>query len=236
MTNLLAKGAIIGLTLGLMAGPVSAVQLISNGGFESGNFTANTSSTYDTISGSGPQDLTSWTVGSGTSLVWGFHTTDLIAFSGNGYIDLTGAGDTRPHGSISQTIATIIGQQYNFSIRETLYLGRGGINVFEGVAPVTLSGTPGNWNGNDQTAPWGLLTGAFTATSTSTLINIVGLQDPNTDFVNFMIGLDNVSVEGPAVAAVPEPSTWAMMILGFAGIGFIAYRRRKDSALALTAG
>ena len=27
--------------------------------------------------------------------------------------------------------------------------------------------------------------------------------------------------------AVPEPSTWAMMILGFAGVGFMAYRRRK---------
>jgi hypothetical protein len=27
-------------------------------------------------------------------------------------------------------------------------------------------------------------------------------------------------------AAVPEPSTWAMMILGFAGIGFLAYRRK----------
>lgn len=34
-----------------------------------------------------------------------------------------------------------------------------------------------------------------------------------------------------AVSAVPEPSTWAMMILGFAGVGFMAYRRRK-SALA----
>jgi hypothetical protein len=29
-----------------------------------------------------------------------------------------------------------------------------------------------------------------------------------------------------AVAPVPEPSTWAMMILGFAGVGFMAYRRR----------
>ena len=35
-------------------------------------------------------------------------------------------------------------------------------------------------------------------------------------------------------AAVPEPSTWAMMILGFAGVGFMAYRRRKPS-IALTA-
>jgi CHRD domain/PEP-CTERM motif len=34
--------------------------------------------------------------------------------------------------------------------------------------------------------------------------------------------------------AVPEPSTWAMMILGFAGIGFMGYRRRK-STVALAA-
>lgn len=30
--------------------------------------------------------------------------------------------------------------------------------------------------------------------------------------------------------AVPEPSTWAMMILGFAGIGFLAYRRKNATA------
>jgi hypothetical protein len=28
-------------------------------------------------------------------------------------------------------------------------------------------------------------------------------------------------------AAVPEPSTWAMMVLGFCGLGFMAYRRKK---------
>jgi hypothetical protein len=43
-------------------------------------------------------------------------------------------------------------------------------------------------------------------------------------------------VSDPAVAAVPEPSTWAMMLLGFAGLGFMAYRRsRKDRGLALAA-
>jgi hypothetical protein len=30
-----------------------------------------------------------------------------------------------------------------------------------------------------------------------------------------------------AVGAVPEPSTWAMMILGFAGVGFMTYRRQR---------
>lgn len=32
------------------------------------------------------------------------------------------------------------------------------------------------------------------------------------------------------VAPVPEASTWAMMLLGFAGIGFLAYRRRPKAA------
>jgi hypothetical protein len=35
--------------------------------------------------------------------------------------------------------------------------------------------------------------------------------------------------------AVPEPSTWAMMILGLAGIGFMAYRRSRKNTMALTA-
>ncbi|MBN8993326.1 MAG: PEP-CTERM sorting domain-containing protein [Rhizobiales bacterium] len=32
------------------------------------------------------------------------------------------------------------------------------------------------------------------------------------------------------VGAVPEPSTRAMMMLGFAGVGFMAYRRHKRTA------
>jgi hypothetical protein len=34
-------------------------------------------------------------------------------------------------------------------------------------------------------------------------------------------------------AAVPEPSTWAMMILGFFGVGFMAYRKKNGLALRL---
>jgi hypothetical protein len=37
------------------------------------------------------------------------------------------------------------------------------------------------------------------------------------------------------ITSVPEPQTWAMMMLGFAGIGFMTYRRSRKSALALTA-
>jgi hypothetical protein len=35
----------------------------------------------------------------------------------------------------------------------------------------------------------------------------------------------------PRVDGVPEPSTWAMMILGFFGVGFMAYRRKSPTSL-----
>ena len=33
-----------------------------------------------------------------------------------------------------------------------------------------------------------------------------------------------------AVSGVPEPATWAMMLLGFLGVGFVAYRRKDKAA------
>lgn len=41
----------------------------------------------------------------------------------------------------------------------------------------------------------------------------------------WMSNLDSITV-----SAVPEPSTWAMMMLGFAGLGFLAYRRSRVAA------
>jgi hypothetical protein len=37
------------------------------------------------------------------------------------------------------------------------------------------------------------------------------------------------ALSGETIAAVPEISTWAMMILGFGGVGFMAYRRRNTA-------
>jgi hypothetical protein len=48
----------------------------------------------------------------------------------------------------------------------------------------------------------------------------------------FQQGVDNASIN---LGAVPEPSTWAMMILGFAGIGFMVYRRSRKSTMAPSA-
>jgi hypothetical protein len=35
--------------------------------------------------------------------------------------------------------------------------------------------------------------------------------------------------------ATPEPSTWAMLLLGFAGLGFAGYRRAKTARTAFSA-
>jgi hypothetical protein len=63
------------------------------------------------------------------------------------------------------------------------------------------------------------------ATSTA----IIDYQDPYPG---------NPDWDGPAaattltVAVVPEPSTWAMMVLGFAGLGFAGYRSPRKTASA----
>jgi hypothetical protein len=35
-----------------------------------------------------------------------------------------------------------------------------------------------------------------------------------------------------AAVATPESSTWAMMLLGFAGLGFAAYRKAQGDRIA----
>jgi hypothetical protein len=46
-----------------------------------------------------------------------------------------------------------------------------------------------------------------------------------------VVGNWNVTIS--SVADVPEPSTWVMMILGFASLGFMAYRRKQKNRLVI---
>jgi hypothetical protein len=62
--------------------------------------------------------------------------------------------------------------------------------------------------------------------------NTIAAQFANGGSPNSYIDLYNgqyVPSNWSLTAAVPEPSTWAMMLLGFAGVGFMAYRRRNQS-------
>ena len=64
-------------------------------------------------------------------------------------------------------------------------------------------------------------------------VQVSGLIDPtfSSDFGGQFIFSDGVFA---STSAVPEPSTWAMMILGFAGVGFMAYRGKSKPALLAT--
>jgi hypothetical protein len=53
------------------------------------------------------------------------------------------------------------------------------------------------------------------------------------DAIYFFDGSDPIDITGISISyqvtnAVPEPSTWAMLILGFAGIGLTVHRRRAN--------
>jgi hypothetical protein len=47
------------------------------------------------------------------------------------------------------------------------------------------------------------------------------------------VGPGDFPFRGFLATPVPEPSTWAMMLIGFAGLGFVGYRRtRKPASIA----
>jgi hypothetical protein len=81
---------------------------------------------------------------------------------------------------------------------------------------------------------WNVQTFDFVANATSETLSFVGesvcpptigCSAPGTSNGPPFALLDNVSVTG-----VPEPSTWAMMIIGFAGLAFAGYRKHRKAA------
>jgi PEP-CTERM motif len=50
------------------------------------------------------------------------------------------------------------------------------------------------------------------------------------------VGTDQVTLTGSVSSNItPLPSTWTMLIAGFVGLGFFAYRGTKKNAAALAA-
>jgi hypothetical protein len=68
------------------------------------------------------------------------------------------------------------------------------------------------------------------------LDGVADLGDPPTLSLNLPKGASVTTASGVfdnfTSAPVPEPSTWAMMLLGFAGLGFFGYRQRRKPARA----
>jgi PEP-CTERM motif len=59
---------------------------------------------------------------------------------------------------------------------------------------------------------------------------VTQFQTAGGDFLE--AGIANVTVTVSSTSPVPEPSTWAMMLIGFAGMGFAGYRARKRALAA----
>jgi hypothetical protein len=78
-------------------------------------------------------------------------------------------------------------------------------------------------------AGWFTASMDFTATSASEMLVFLSVGGPTS--LPPVALLDNVSLTG-VTGGAPEPATWAMMGLGFAGLGVAAYRRRRK-ALAI---
>ena len=91
--------------------------------------------------------------------------------------------------------------------------------------PVDVSGGPFpsiiDFSGLTAESTFGLqTTGSFSASA----VKNEGAQTGTPTF--------NVGQVGVPVSAVPEPASWAMMLVGFFGLGFIMRSSRKERALA----
>jgi choice-of-anchor A domain-containing protein len=97
------------------------------------------------------------------------------------------------------------------------YLAEHVIWNFEGATTLSM----GQWYG-------AVLAGDATVTNSSPLNGFLYAE-------NLAAGgeLHDYPFEGTISSPVPEPSTWAMMALGFAGLGFAGFRRRKAPRLDL---
>jgi PEP-CTERM motif len=73
----------------------------------------------------------------------------------------------------------------------------------------------------------GLYSPTYTFTGTAAEVANAGYTVPDNESISVSGSFNQLAVNS-AASAVPEPSTWAMMILGFAGIGFMAYRRKNS--------
>ena len=70
---------------------------------------------------------------------------------------------------------------------------------------------------------WMTQTFDFTATSSSETLSFLAIGGPNGSVPPFAL------LDGVSLTAVPESSTWAMMLLGFAGLSYAGFRSRRTA-------
>ena len=163
--------------------------------------------------------------------------TSTYVFDSAGGITYGGAGNFVTGDAVSASLA-IDGTTFNFPIGSnpqlTLLAGQ----------DILLSGSAGGVDAFLKTASGATFKNYLYSTdfpvisdfstpfsyhvTTVTPLNRAGQFDIGGD--NLSLNATNVALTIGAVGAVPEPSTWAMLLLGFCGLGFMACGR-KDGAL-----
>jgi hypothetical protein len=240
MKRKIIAAAAIASASALIATGARAVNLVNNGDFDNigGVWTDNTglgSNDFQTARG---VTIPGWSNVSGfANEFWVLSPNDysgLTASPGNGsiyFVDLTGQANNLPFGGLEQTITTTPGVKYTLTFAlgaaTTWNLGTLAGSALTASATGTSLLASELFTASTPTTAnqWQTETLSFTADSASTTIEFLG---DSANVYSKYIGLDDVSVS----SAVPEASTWAMMLAGFAGLGFVGYRRAGKARAA----
>jgi hypothetical protein len=231
---------------------VHAAELVKNGDFEmttagGGQLGFNTDATdwttgttsYNFLFPSGTADGPGVTGQFGNLQLWGpgnGAANGLPASSPNGgnFVGMDGAFQQGP---LSQTIDGLtVGQTYAVSFdwagaQQFTIDGENTEQMQVSLGSETHS-TAVYDNSSHGFSGWMSKTFDFTATSTSEVLSFLAIGTPIAPSVPPFSLLDSVSME----AAVPEPSTWAMMLLGLAGLGYAGFRRGRRTSSAIARG
>ena len=211
--------------IALIPASASAADLITNGGFENPVVASPCCSTVPTDS------LPGWTVPTGNvNVVNGTFASSAgnLAFEGNQYLDLVGQGGV---GSLSQTFNTVLNQAYTLSFVFSH-------NLFSGITSASASLNVGSLTdvithtgGTNANLAWQNYSNTFVAAGPTTTLNFTNLTGGDNEGM-FLDAVSVNAVEVNPTGAVPEPSTWAMMMMGFGAVG-LGLRRRKPEAKRL---
>lgn len=209
------------------ASSASAAQLLTNGGFETlGAASPQGWGGYTFGSGFSPV-LPGWTVDSGSVDVTQTGSTWGPAFEGTNSLDINGWDA----GSISQSFATVAGQTYHVSF---VYSRNAAGAPDPATADVTAGGqtlqvtAPNDGTfGGPMAMAWKPASFDFIAQGPMSTITLAATVRGNGG-----VFFDDVQVN---TAGVPEPATWAMMLLGMAGLGAATRLRRRQGSAAAAA-